>query len=109
MQARTRRSNNSTQTDDISEENMIGNIHGVARSSKPKARTIDEILGESSDDEIEESLFKKSKKQSICVETKKSNKCTDKGNYLFIYSLFISSYANNHLLFLYIYLSKKNT
>ena len=87
VQARTHNSNIITQTEDIIEENRIGNIHGFARSSKPRARTIEEIFDDSSDDEIKESLFKKMKKQSICVESKKSNKCTDEGNYLFIYSL----------------------
>ena len=103
VQARTRNSNIITQSDDIIDENCLGNIYGVARSSKPRARTIDEILEDSSDDDILESLFKKKKKHSICVETKKSNKCSDKGKYLFIYSLFISSFANITLFFLYIY------
>ena len=69
-----------TQVDDIIDDDSLGNLFGVARSSKPKARTIDDILQDSSDDEIDKSYFKKKRKQSIIVESKKSHECTDKGN-----------------------------
>ena len=80
VQSRTRDHNIVTQVDDIIDDDSLGNLFGVARSSKPKARTIDDILQDSSDDEIDKSYFKKKRKQSIIVESKKSHECTDKGN-----------------------------